>query len=143
MEIKVSISARVSIQDGEVNVNEILYEAERFGDLLKKEMAKKIIEHYQEAIVVSRMCDTEEGWAVEHTKKGTDEGVCKEKMYTRHGYRKNRREMKTDFGGIDFQVKNVECKGCGRIFAPIIEVLKVGDWKRKTDSYECIRMVLP
>ena len=64
MEIKVSIS-KVSIQNGQVNVNEILYEVGRFADLLKKKMAERIIEHYQEA-VVSRMCETEEGLNIEH-----------------------------------------------------------------------------
>jgi hypothetical protein len=34
MEIKASISAKINIQDGQVNVNEILYETGRFGDSL-------------------------------------------------------------------------------------------------------------
>jgi len=41
MEIKISISAKVSIQDGRVNVNEILYEADKFGNLLKKLIAEE------------------------------------------------------------------------------------------------------
>ena len=40
MEIMVSISAKVIIQDRDVNVNEILHESGKFGDLLKKVMAE-------------------------------------------------------------------------------------------------------
>ena len=80
MEIMVSISARVIIREGKVNVNEILHEAGKFGGLLKKVMAEKIIKHYQEA-VVSRMCDGEEGLTVEHTRKGTKDTRCEEKNY--------------------------------------------------------------
>jgi hypothetical protein len=80
MEIMVSISARVIIREGKVNVNEILHEAGKFGDLLKKVMAEKIIEYYQEA-VVSRMCDGEEGLTVEHTRRGTRDTRYKEKNY--------------------------------------------------------------
>lgn len=131
MEIKGSISAVMDIEDGEVNVNEILYEAGRFGDLLKRQMAEKMIESYQEALV-SKMCDREEGWVIEHTKKGTDHEVCKEKVYIRHGYRKDKRQIKADFGKIGFRVQNVNCKGCGRIFTPITKSLEIGDWDRKT-----------
>lgn len=133
MEIKVSISAVINIQDGEVNVNEILYEAGRFGDVLKKQMAEKMIESYQEAMA-GKMCDRKEGWVVEHTKKGTDHEVCRGKLYIRHGYRRDSREIKADFGTISFRVQNVKCKGCGRIFAPITKVLKIGDWERKTEG---------
>ncbi|MFQ6052557.1 MAG: hypothetical protein ACE5K4_12830 [Candidatus Hydrothermarchaeota archaeon] len=40
MKIMVSISAKVIIQEGKVNGNEILHEAGKFGDLLKKVMAE-------------------------------------------------------------------------------------------------------
>lgn len=133
MEIKVSISAIISIHDGEVNVNEILYESGKFGDLLKKEMTEKIIEHYQES-VINKMCKAEEGLEVEHIKKETEDEICKGKRYTRHGYRKQKREVKTDFGKIEFCVMNVKCKGCGRVFAPITKVLKIGNRERETEG---------
>ena len=135
MEIMVSIPAKVIIRDGDVNVNEILHEAGKFGDLLKKVMAEKIIEHYQEA-VVSRMCDGEEGLVVEHTRRGTGDTRCEEKNYIRQGWRKNPRGVRTDFGDIVFKVRNVRCRSCGRIFAPIIRVLGIGSRERKTDGLQ-------
>ncbi|MEW6095182.1 MAG: hypothetical protein AB1567_01460, partial [bacterium] len=111
MEIKVSISAIISIHDGKVNVNEILYETGKFCDSLKKGMAEKIIEHYQEA-VINKMCEAEEELGIEeHIKKGIDEEVCKDKRYIRHGYREQKRKIKADFGEIEFGVMNIKCKG--------------------------------
>jgi hypothetical protein len=41
MELKVSLSARVIIQEGKVNVNEILQETGKFGDLLKESAGRE------------------------------------------------------------------------------------------------------
>jgi len=133
MEIKISISAKVSIQDGRVNVNEILYEADKFGNLLKKLIAERIIEHYQSA-VISRMCDTEEGLVVKHVKKGGKSQICEEKRYTREGARSKKRGIKADFGELRVRIENVKCRKCGRIFTPITRALKIDNWGRKTEG---------
>jgi len=110
MEIKISISALISIYDGKVNVNEILHESGKFGDLLKKKITEEIIEDYQETIV-NKMCEDGDELRVEHIRKGTKDEICSHKEYIQHGYRKQKRKIKLDFGEIEFDVMNVKCKG--------------------------------
>jgi hypothetical protein len=99
-------------------------------------MAERIIEHYQEAIV-DKKCDAEEGLVLEDIRKNTDDELCEQKGYIRKGYRREERGIKTEFGEVRFRIEKVECKGCGRIFTPIIEVLKIGKWERKSEgSYD-------
>jgi hypothetical protein len=114
---------------------EILHESGKFGDLLKKVIAEKIIEHYHKA-VISRMCDGEKGLTVGHTRRGTGDTRGEEKNYIGQGWRKNPRGVMTDFGDIVFKVRNVRCRSCGKIFAPIIGVLETGSRERKADGLQ-------
>lgn len=138
MEMAVTISLRVSIDDQGANLNEICAAVRQaVAGELPAGVARVAIEALQE----SRIAALVSGAAAEHGahgEKGEQGRSCPCRDFRRQGFRSRERRVKSDVGEIGFRVGYVECRGCGRRWAPVLDVLGLGSRVRHSAGLERI-----
>lgn len=142
MEMKVTISLRVSIAEEWPNLNEIcLAVRESIVKELPARVGIVIVEGMQEEIrdrltrPVGRRAKKGLG---SHERKGAGGVRCRFRTFRKQGFRSEPRRVKTDVGRLEFEVGYVECCGCGKKFAPILDVLGLRDRTGHSDSLEAV-----
>ena len=102
MEIRVRLEAAISLQDGEVNINEILHALAKWGNEMTIKVAEGTIDAYQRR-VVELLCSGQGcGNWLPHEAKG-----CKGQMCLGGGYRgggqRERRGLRTELGALSVE----------------------------------------
>ena len=140
MEMELTISLTVSIADGGANINEICAAVkESVVGKLAPMVAVEIVEGVQEhilAILCSPAGRRAKRGLGGHQVKGSDENRCRFRTFTRQGHRPGKRRLKTDIGNISFTVGYIECRGCGKRLAPILDVLDIKPREGHSPSLE-------
>jgi len=131
MEIRVRLEAVVSLQDGEVNINEILHAVGKWGHEMTVKVAEGIVDAYQKR-VVELLCAGQgrDNW-LPHETKG-----CKGQMCLGGGYRgggkRERRSLRTELGALSVGTWQIVCGVCGKRFRVLGPLLKVASRARPT-----------
>jgi hypothetical protein len=132
------LSVEVSISDEGANVNEILDSVSRARDDFGRQVSEAIIEWEQEWIR-DRLCardrQAKKGLG-SHGRKDRVAHRCQGRVFTKEGYRSERRWLSTDLGAIGFRVGYVSCRRCGKKFAPILDALGLQPRQRHTGRLE-------
>ena len=119
MEFEIDPKLKVSIKDLETNVNEIARALKEGMRDTGKEILKKILIVYQSHI---REFLSKGGLAFSH-------GECLgDKGFRGRGWRK--RCLKTEVGDIELELAMVECRSCGAVISPFLNVIGVASWQR-------------
>lgn len=131
MEIRVRLEAVISLQEGEVNINEILQAIGKWGRDMTIKVAEGTINAYQERIV-SMLCAGEGGdnW-LPHEAKGCKGQMCLGGCY-RGGGKREPRGLRTELGALGVQTWLVVCGICGKRFRILGPLLKVEARARPT-----------
>lgn len=144
METVLTISLLVSIDEPSPNLNEICAAVRQS---VVRDLAPKVVEEVIEEVqgrVVETLCSPSGRVAKKglgaHPVKGDSAHMCPGRSFRRQGHRSRPRMVKTDLGLIDFPVAYVECRGCGKKFAPILELLGLESRSRHTGSLERVAM---
>ena len=124
MEIRVRLEAAISLQDGEVNINEILHALAKWGNEMTIKVAEGTIDAYQRR-VVELLCSGQGcGNWLPHEAKG-----CKGQMCLGGGYRgggqRERRGLRTELGALSVETWQAVCGICGkrlRVLGPLLKV---------------------
>lgn len=131
MEIRVRLESVISLQDGEVNINEVLHAVGKWGREMTVKIAQGTVDAYQRR-VVEMLCAGEgrENW-LPHEAKG-----CKGQMCLGGGYRgggkRERRGLRTELGALGLETWQVVCGVCGKRFRALGPLLKVAARARPT-----------
>lgn len=123
MEFEVEVKLKVSIKDYETNVNEIVRAVKEVVRDTGREVLKEVLKVYQLRIRESLLNG---GIAFPHGECAGDKG------FNGRGWRGRR--LKTEVGDIGYSLSRVECKGCGCVISPFLDVIGVVPWQRIQDG---------
>ena len=131
MEIKVRLELVVSLQDGEVNINEILHAVGEWGRTATVRVAEGVINAYQKRIIENLCAGHGDGSWLTHEAKGAKGQMCLGCAYHSGGTRERRR-LRTELGPLSVETRQVICGVCGRRFRVLGPLLKVAPRARPT-----------
>jgi len=123
MEFEVDLKLKVSIEDLETNVNEIVRAVKEVMRDTGREVLKEVLEVYQLRI---RDVLLNGSLLFPHGECAGDKG------FNGRGWRE--RTLKTEVGDIRLSLSRVECKGCGCVISPFLDVIGVVPWQRIQDG---------
>lgn len=131
MEIQVRLDAVISLQDGSVNINEILYAVGRWCREMTSKLAEGVIDAYQNRIV-EMLCAGrgEAGW-LPHDVKGSRGQTCAGGSY-RSGGKRERRGLRTELGKLSIETPQIICDVCRKRFRVLGPLLKIAARARPT-----------
>lgn len=131
MEIRVRLEGNVSVQEGAVNLNEILVAMGTWGRELAAKIAQGVIEAYQGRIA-EMLCSGEghPSW-VAHEARGAKGQMCVGGAY-RSGGRRESRTLRTELGLLAVETRQIVCDVCGKRFRMLGPLLKVAPRSRPT-----------
>lgn len=131
MDIRVRLEGIVSVQDGAVNLNEILVAIGGWSRDLGVKLAEGVIEAYQ-GRVLEMLCSGEgqASWAA-HEGRGTKGQMCSGGAY-RSGGRRESRTLRTELGPLAVETRQIICDVCGKRFRLLGPLLKVAPRSRPT-----------
>lgn len=119
MEFEIDLKLKVSIKDLETNVNEIARAVKEAMRNMGKEILKKVLTAYQSNIRESLIRG---GLVFPHSECPGDKG------FKGRGWRE--RGFKTEVGDIGFELSMVECRSCGGVISPFLDVIGIISWQR-------------
>ncbi len=96
MEISIRIEATISIQDGETNINEVLWTMGNWSREVGLKVIQGVVETYQGRIVELLCAGQGQASWVAHERKGTKGQMCVGGSYGRGGKREHR-VLRTEF----------------------------------------------
>jgi len=134
MKLCIVIEADLSIAEKGCNVNEMAMAIDNFLEEARSALLKKVMQEYQEQVVkkVVEGCAPAE-W-VEHPPKGILTGRCASNSYVLKGWRREPRNVLTEISGVEFWVRQVQCKRCGKVFGPVLRALGIKGMQRKSEG---------
>ena len=128
VEVKVPLSGAYA--------DELALAVGRVRDQMGRELMRLSIEGMQEAIVerprLPRRAARHGAWQ----KPGKRRCACT--SFTKQGFRRARRSIRTHIGEVNFRVRNVRCERCGERYSPILRFLDLRERKRRLSSLEKI-----
>jgi len=131
MEIRMTLECVISIQDGETNINEILYAVGKLGSELTPKIAQGVIEAYQSRIV-EMLCSGggQTNW-LPHDMRGEKGQLCVGGCY-HGGGKRERRVLRTELGPLAVETRQIVCGVCGKRFRVLGPLLKIAPRSRPT-----------
>jgi hypothetical protein len=139
MAIKIEIELGGKWNVGKMNLNELVYRMDELAHGLICQVIEKIIERYQEIIVIrlNEPQRTEERAGLgRHYCKGEAGKLCHGRRVIRQGYRRHPRCINSKYGTLRIQLQEVECVLCGARFCPLLDALDLEPYKRSDDVLE-------
>jgi len=127
MKIKISAEMDVSLKDFDTAVDEIVRAVQQKTQELGQEILKALLLTYMEQITV-KFCD--ENIPFPHLIDG--EKCEGDKGFRRRG--KRERNLKTELGEIILTLEQIECKKCGKVFSPFLDVIGLKLWQRMQEG---------
>jgi hypothetical protein len=144
--VTLRVAVRVTVSEEGANVNEILAATSEVREAFGVQLAEAVIGWLQEE-VRDRLCGSgakaPSAWG-RHARSGGETGGetggCRCRRFVKDGYRSESRRLRTDLGVIAFPLGYVQCRGCGKKFAPIRNVLEMAP--RQGHALELERVVV-
>lgn len=138
MEIKVRLELVVSLQDGEVNINEIIHAVGKWGREATAKAAEGVINAYQKRIVEAVCSGQGDGSWLPHEARDSKGQMCLGCAYRSAGKREPRK-LRTELGPLSVETRQVVCGVCGKRFRVLGPLLKIEPRARPTSGL--IRMM--
>ncbi|MEK6732108.1 MAG: hypothetical protein AABY55_00630, partial [Candidatus Omnitrophota bacterium] len=129
MEIKISLSVKVSIAEDKANINDIV---KAIGQVLQETgvyLLKQVLKEWEERIVAA-FCA---GMAtVRHRRKGRRGRDCEgRKGWIRKGETGRERGFTSLLGEVKLRLREVKCRGCGARLRPLLGWLGFAPYQRE------------
>jgi hypothetical protein len=134
MRFTIKASFAVMLAHNGANINEIILAADGCLQDFSHKFVKLIIELLQEELVVALTGDTAPEKLRAHERKGFPGETCCAGPFILSGWRQKERTVRTELGYAQFRVRQVKCKGCGKKWAPILNVLALEERQRSSGT---------
>ena len=124
MELRVRLESVFSLQDGEVNINEILHAVGQWSREAMTKVAEGVIGTYQKKIVEMLCAGEGQGRWLPHDARGAKGQMCLCGGYRGGGSREHR-TLRTELGPLSVETLQVVCETCGkrmRVLGPLLKV---------------------
>ena len=134
--IAVEFKVEVKVPLSGASADELALSIGRVRDEMGRELMRLAIEATQEAIVerprLPRRAARHGAW------QKPDKRLCACTSFTKQGFRRGRRSIRTHLGEVKFRVRNVRCERCGERYSPVLRFLDLRERKRRLSSLEKI-----
>ena len=149
--IAVEFKVEVKVPLSGASADELALSIGRVRDEMGRELMRLAIEATQEAIVerprlprragpsgpdvgpaLTRRAARHGAW------QKPDKRRCGCTSFTKQGFRRGRRSIRTHLGEVKFRVRNVRCERCGERYSPVLRFLDLRERKRRLSSLEKI-----
>jgi len=118
------------------SADELALSIGRVRDEMGRKLMELSIEGIQEAVVerprLPRRAARHGAW------RKPDKRRCACTSFTKQGFRRGRRRIRTHLGEVGFRVRNVRCQRCGERCSPVLRFLDLRERKRRLSSLEKI-----
>lgn len=131
MDIRVQLDAVLSLQDGAVNINEILFAVGRWCRELTLRLAEGTINEYQNRVVEMLCAGKGSASWLSHDMKRLKGQSCVGGSY-RSGGKRERRGLRTELGNLNLETPQIVCDVCGKRFRVLGPLLKIPARARPT-----------
>jgi hypothetical protein len=131
MEIRVRLETVVSLQEGAVNINEVLHAVGKWERELTTKVAQGVIDAYQRRVVELACTGQGDASWLPHEAKGCKGQMCLGGVY-RGGGKRERRNLRTEIGALKLETWQIVCGVCGKRFRVLGPLLKVASRARPT-----------
>ena len=118
MEFEIGVKLKVSIKDLETNVNEIARAVKEVMRGIGRDIFKEVLSVYQLRV---REFLLKGSLVFPHDECPGDKG------FKGRGFRG--RNLKTEVGDIGFELAMVECRCCGGVISPFLNIIGVVSWR--------------
>ncbi len=141
MEQGISISLGFKLSTGEVNLNEIVYRLQEIQDELMLKVLEQILIWYDNLIAERLSCrnsfsSRDRKGLGSHSRKDGASKLCRCRKAEKFGYRKAPRTVKTVFGKLKLNIRQMRCCSCGKKFSPLLRALNIGSYCRRESNVE-------
>lgn len=140
MKTNVIIQLFSDLVTGQANLNEIVYQLKEIGPQILLRILQAILMAYQEEIIErltsKHFSEERKGLGFHKRKDDPQKRRCGGRKVKRRGFRSRPRKIKTIFGELELQVREVECLKCGARFCPLLEALGIEDYSHKEANVE-------
>ena len=149
--ITVEFKVEVKVPLSGASADELALSIGRVRDEMGRELMKLSIEGIQEAIVERSSLPRRAGPSRSDvgpalTRRAARHGAwqkpdkrrCACTSFTKQGFRRGRRSIRTHLGEVNFRVRNVRCERCGQRYSPVLRFLDLRERKRRLSSLEKI-----
>jgi len=137
MEMVVTLALKVKVAGDRTNANEIFVAIEEAMWEAKGELAREVIEGYQER-VVGVLCSASGVVAKKglgsHEVKGHPGHRCPSRCFRRAGFWSDSRELQGPDCTASFRPQMVECLRCGKRLTPILDALELDAYQKGSEA---------
>jgi len=134
--IVVECKVEVKVPLSGASADELALSIGRVRDQMGRKLMELSVETIQEAIVerprLPRRAARHGAW------RKPDKRRCTCTSFTKLGFRRGGRSIRTHLGEVNFRVRNVRCERCGERYTPILRFLDLRERKRRLSSLEKI-----
>jgi hypothetical protein len=135
----VTIQLDFEISIGKTSIDEIIFQLKENRDPLMLVVLSSILSVY-EAEIVKRLTEPrfpeERAGLGQHIRKGENSRTCGGRRMNPRGKRSRARRLSTVFGKWEHIPVEVECRRCGKRFAPLFSALKMERWQQDESNLE-------
>jgi hypothetical protein len=138
--MKVQIDLGCKWEFGKLTYNELAYRVDELLPDIYIQVLEQLTQEYQSQLIKylqSAENSTQEQPDIgRHEDKGKSGESCRCRRVKRKGFRWYGRHIKGKYGTAEIRLQMVECLGCGKRFAPLLDALKIEPYTGHDDVLE-------
>lgn len=133
IEIEMTVKVKVKLPLAGASADELALAIGPVRNEIGRELMRLTVESVQEAIVERERLPRR---AARHGPWTDSAARCRCTSFTKQGWRRTRRRLRTSLGEVGFRVHNVQCRRCGVKYAPVLRFFDVEERKRRLSDLE-------
>jgi len=137
--MKVQIDLGFKWEFGKLTFNELAYRVDELLPEIGIQVLEQLAEEYQSQLIErlqSQNSTQDQPDIGRHEAKGKPGESCRCRRVKRKGFRWYGRHIKGKYGTAELRLQMVECLGCGKRFAPLLDALKIEPYTGHDDVLE-------
>lgn len=140
MKTNIIVQLPYDLTIGQVNLNEIVYQVKEIQNEVCLDIIKAVVLEYQEEIVErlteNKFPEKRKGLGFHQRKDDLQGRRCGGRKVRKRGFRSQPRVIKTVFGDLKLNLREVECLKCKARFCPLLNALEIEHYERKEGNFE-------
>jgi hypothetical protein len=128
IEIEMTVKVKVKLPLSGASAGEFALAVGPVRNEIGRELMRQTVESVQETIVGRERLPRR---AARHGPWKESSARCRCTSFTKQGWRRTRRRLRTSLGEVGFRVRTVQCRRCGVKYAPVLRFFDVEERKRR------------
>jgi hypothetical protein len=135
VEIESTVKVKVKLPVSGASASELALAIAPVRNEIGRELMRRTMESAQETIVERERLPRR---AARHGPWTDSAARCRCTSFTKQGWRRTRRRLRTCLGEVGFRVRTVRCRRCGAKYAPVLRFFDIEEKTRRLSDIERI-----